>query len=534
MLLRTDTLGSFQALTGLFDILARQNSIPTDRQDAAFSALLQPFEHIKDEAALFEAGRAGAQGLLTAAGRASASPVQEQMTELLVGALRPANPPAPPCPAENFLRIFDQQQLISMDRLFALADGLAKGKVDPATVKAVREQLSRFAEVQSLRGSLSSEERSTLAYGYWSQRHIDQERKFNLGALLKNTQKKDPRAELAPFLRDSLVGLLYAYYAPGGAQLLLANPLFVRSHDFIGAEGSSAEWRETTLAATGWPESGGGRLTGSLIALPYALAEAEQNFLTPKREQALIWTDLAPQMIASVTVARWRNITPEQIRWVALHMERGRTLLAAASLDPAIRPRVLESYGHFTAPARVDWLAGQLAEGDFARVDAAIAPAALYRLGEDPALAGVSRDVPSIEIASLASEHRTDLSPQAIAAAFGTPKPILTHSYRPQLLNFRIFPALMGYSSRILAETWESNGLYYAGLAAETGIPVDELDAYVPAWNRAMIEDIFATHLEDWPALVRSLHTVRENVLQRNRQTAAAQPGLVATSNQGR
>ncbi len=34
------------------------------------------------------------------------------------------------------------------------------------------------------------------------------------------------------------------------------------------------------------------------MTLPYAIAEAEQNFLSPKREQALIWADLVPQLIA--------------------------------------------------------------------------------------------------------------------------------------------------------------------------------------------------------------------------------------------
>ncbi|MGH9640576.1 MAG: hypothetical protein ACRD3Y_10970, partial [Bryobacteraceae bacterium] len=270
---------------------------------------------------------------------------------------------------------------------------------------------------------------------------------------------------------------------------------------------------------------------GSLIDLPYALAEAEQNFLTPKHEQALIWADLAPQIIANVTIVRWRHVAPQQIRWVALHMERGRTLLAAACLDAALRPRVLASFGRFADPGRVDWLSRLLAAGDFARASRAIAPAELYRLAEDPALENVSRDLPSLQIASLASEHRADLSPEAIAAVFGTPKPILRHSYRPKLLNLRIFPALMGYSSRILAETWESDSLYYAALADEAGIPVDELDAYVPVWNENAIENIFATHLEDWPALVRSLHAVSESVLQRNRQPAASAASLAAASN---
>ena len=52
--------------------------------------------------------------------------------------------------------------------------------------------------------------------------------------------------------------------------------------------------------------------------------------------------------------------------------------------------------------------------------------------------------------------------------AFGTPKPTLANSYRPELLNLRTFPTLMGYSSRILAESWESNTLYWAALADET------------------------------------------------------------------
>jgi hypothetical protein len=76
----------------------------------------------------------------------------------------------------------------------------------------------------------------------------------------------------------------------------------------------------------------------------------------------------------------------------------------------------------------------------------------------------------------------------------------------------------MGYSSRILAETWESNNLYYAALAEEAGIPVAQLDAYVPEWNKAVVENIFATHLEDWPALLRSLHVVAGNVMQRQTQ----------------
>ena len=89
------------------------------------------------------------------------------------------------------------------------------------------------------------------------------------------------------------------------------------------------------MFGTGWPANAGGRLVGSLAALPYALAEAEQNFLIPTREQALIWGDLVPQMILSAMIPRWWNVTPLQLHWVGLHMAYAETLLAEGALDTA-------------------------------------------------------------------------------------------------------------------------------------------------------------------------------------------------------
>ncbi len=78
------------------------------------------------------------------------------------------------------------------------------------------------------------------------------------------------------------MGLNYVHYAPPGAQVLYTNPLFVRSHDFIGVQGANSTWKETEVLGSGWPSSAGGKLVGSLVSLPYALAEAEQNFLIPR------------------------------------------------------------------------------------------------------------------------------------------------------------------------------------------------------------------------------------------------------------
>lgn len=527
--LRADEIGTVQALVEIWKILCRQDLIDPSEQDASFVKLITPFVRMKQESEVFDAGQSGVRDLLAAAHQSSTDFHQEQLVTLLVGRLRPAGSNGLVSPAETFLRIFDAQRLIPLDSLFLIANAPRGKAIDPQTLKNVSEQMARLEESQSMRASLSSEERTAMATGYWSDRHIEQEQKLDLESLVHNPEKKDMRGALAPFLRDSLVGIVYCYYAPVGAQVLLTNPTFVRSHDFIGPQGTPMEWRTTDVAGTGWPSSAGGRLTGSLVAVPYALAEAEQNFLTPRREQALIWGDLVPQIIIDETVTRWRNVTPEQLRWVSLHLERGEDLLASAALDPALKPKVLDALGRFLNPAGVEKIADLLQAGNFYAAEVQIPTSELYALAVDPLLSNSSPDTASMEIAKLAAENRSDLSEAGIASAFGTPKPTLTHSYRPCLLHLRTFPALMGYSSRILAETWESDNLFYAALADEAGIPIDQLSSYIPVWNRATVENIFATNLEDWPALLRSLHSVGDRVLQRGQAV-----GEVREPEQGR
>jgi hypothetical protein len=110
---------------------------------------------------------------------------------------------------------------------------------------------------------------------------------------------------------------------------------------------------------------------------------------------------------------------------------------------------------------------------------------------------------------------------EAISRAFGTPKPTLANSYEPELLNLRTFPALMGYSSRIMAESWESNTLYWAELADELSMPPSELNVRIPEWTAKLVERIFASHLEDWPAVLKSLRAVGDDVRAQNRAAVA-------------
>ena len=106
---------------------------------------------------------------------------------------------------------------------------------------------------------------------------------------------------------------------------------------------------------------------------------------------------------------------------------------------------------------------------------------------------------------SSAGSGSPEVADAAISHLFGVPRPKLSRSWRPELLGLALFPALQGYSSRLMAESWESNNLEWARLADETGASPETLNRLVPELTRRMVEKVFATDFEDWPALVRAL-----------------------------
>lgn len=424
-------------------------------------------------------------------------------------------------------RVFDAQRLVSLKVIFDIDDNLeAPSNGGKTNVALVNRLNSRIIDQQPPRSSLSGAERNAMAFGYWVDKHIENERKTNFRAVLDKAgtdavKLKEARGLLASFLRDTLVGLTYIHYAPPGAQVLFTNPHFVRSHDFLGVQGSNQTWRTTEVFGTGWPSSAGGRLVGSLVSLPYALAEAEQNFLIPTREQALIWGDLVPQMIVSAKVPRYWRVTPAQLHYAALHYRAGESLLAQAAVDAELRPRVIHALMRFAPPARAEAVNAHLESGRVPEAIDLVTPAEAFNLAATliQANEGDGSSPQVSEINRLRQALPQELSAAAISQAFGTPKPTLANSYQPQLLSLRTFPTLMGYSSRILAESWESSNIYFAALADEFGMRPAELNIQIPQWTKLAVEKIFATHLEDWPALLRSLRLVGQEMRQSAKQS---------------
>ncbi len=517
--LRSETAGFFQALAGLWQILCRQGSIPEVGADAALWGVVSGFEKIRDARDVFERGREGVAVLLKAAGAGKSHP-EDLLTLLAGGGVSPADPDSAGWAireqvAREMNGILDSQRLIRLEMLFTLADSIEGaahgGKMDFDSADRLDQ---RAAE---MRPQKAKTEAASMSSNRVVERHIEAEYKLKLRKSMERAEGNSAALGaliglLTPFLRDTLVGLNYAYYAPPGAQLLIVSPSFVRSHDFLGIAGTDT-WADTDVESGDSPSGIGGRLEGSLAGLPYALADAEQNFLVPARGQALIWADLAPEMILSAKIPRWWNVTPVEVHFVGLHMRYAESLVAEAALAPAVRATVLHTLGRQLLPARLDAIRAQLENGDVRAALDSIAPVELFALARAAADGGLGGDgLFAHEIGRLQQQWPGCANYDAISHDFGTPKPVLTNSYRTSLLYLRTFPTLMGYSSRLMAETWESSALYWAALADELFLAPPELNVQIPEWTAKVIERIFAGDLDDWPALLRAQRTVGDDV----------------------
>lgn len=524
---RCDAAGITQGLIGLWQIAARQGLIEGAKVDATLNAVLDSLTGLEKSEQLFDSGRKGLGAILAAAGLGKGTDIKQQdALRLLAGGTRAADEDTQQDVVTSLARLFEQQRLVSLDTLFELAadlEGVSKGQKFNAAL--ANKLAARISEVNLPRPALSGAERNSQSFGYYTERHIEEQRRFNLRQKIDKAgtdaaKLEALRGELTPILRDTIVGFNYLFYAPPGAQIMLTNPLFVRSHDFVGMQGAVATWRNTEVYGSGWPSSAGGRLSGSLVNLPYALAEAEQNFMIPTREQALIWGDLVPQMVVTAKVPRWWTTSRQQLHFVSLAMQLGEEMLAEGALDAAQREVALREYERLAPPSHSARVAAALSRKDFRAALAEVQPSELFLMGLRNFENGTSSLAAELRAIRKANPQAT--STAAISRAFGSPKPTLLHSYSPEIVGLRTFPTLMGYSSRIMAESWESNSLYFAALADELGIEPARLNLLVPSWTQKTVERIFATHLEDWPALLRSLRYVGDQI----RSTGPAQAGL--------
>ncbi len=139
---------------------------------------------------------------------------------------------------------------------------------------------------------------------------------------------------------------------------------------------------------------------GSLSGLPYALAEAEQNFLVPTQTQALIWGDLVPEMILTARTARFWTVTPAQMHWVGMHMRLAEDLIAEATLRTGhARADLSQAVDRVASPSRAALVMRLVAAGDARGAIDALTPSEMYTLAASyaarrPARSRQARAVP--------------------------------------------------------------------------------------------------------------------------------------------
>ncbi|HEX5483045.1 MAG TPA: hypothetical protein VFZ08_10525 [Terriglobia bacterium] len=517
--LRANAVGIFQANIGLWQILARQGEI-TD-QNGSWDRVLRPFDHVRTSIQLLSAARDSVHALVSSTSGASGFS-QQELIALLAGP-RQSSPAGQRVRQDLVYRIGSvmlAQRLVSLDTLFALGNGLeqmAHGR--PATPGLIH-LAGDLQELPMPKPLFTSGERASWNYGLFADSHLQAESETNFTKIIRSSRSvkklEETRGQLVPFLRDTLVGLNYAYYQPPGAQVLYNDPNFVRSHDFLGEAltGRDQSWKDPIISGRGWTASGGARLEGSLANLPYALAEVEEDFISPQNVQALIWEDMVSTLLMNSVVPRWWRVTPAELHAVALYQDYGDELVEAAAGNPGLRERVMSILAIRMRPRQADSVEQALSAGQQQEALSRLAPADVFFLAAEfrqrfPGEAGKWGKAGQ-ELDSLARHHPGEVSWERLAQDFGTPHPDLAGTYATNLLSVKPFPTFLGYSSRLLAESWQSNNLYWARLADEMGYPPAMLNVLVPQLTHNMIAKIFATDLDDRPALLRALWATGE------------------------
>jgi hypothetical protein len=94
------------------------------------------------------------------------------------------------------------------------------------------------------------------------------------------------------------------------------------------------------------------------------------------------------------------------------------------------------------------------------------------------------------------------------------PHPALAQSNSCTLLNTGIFPTSGAFEGRLFGESWESSNLYWARLADEKGYSPVMLNILIPDLTRHMVANIFATDIDDWPALLRAMEETGDQFRQ--------------------
>ena len=517
-LLRADTMGTFEANLGLWQIFARQGQIPADQMNESWRQTIEPFGLFASSTQLFDATRNSLLAVVKAAS-GEATVTQDKIIDLLAGPQRPTidSRQVHERLANEIRTVLTDQRLVSVDTLLELGDDFAALTHTPNGIDAARAQglAEELEEARSPRAMFTEAERAEWAPGHEPNRHVMTELHTELRKSISGSEPPKQaalmRGALTPFLRDTLVGLNYAYYEPPGAQILHNSPLLVREHDFLASEsvGQSRAWQAPQLFGIGLTAGNGTHLSGSMAGLPYALAEIEQDFIVPENVQALIWHDTAADLLTTGVVPRWWSTSQDALHATALYQETGEELVKAAAKDAVLRVDVGSILSQRLSPETMDQVNASLAADQVDEAMNNISPEDTFYLAVEFRKRYPDRTnawgQAGTELEALAKRDPSQVDATLLSHDFGVPHPTISQNYGGELLGLRPFPSVMDYASELLAESWESTNLYWARLADEMGYTPVMLNELAPVLTRRMVEKIFGSDFDDWQALIRAM-----------------------------
>ncbi len=515
--LRANALGAFQADVGIWEIFARQGQIPARALNASWQKTVDPFRKVGSENELFDAARSSLKSAVVAAG-GSPEVSEDEVVNLLAG-------PAQSTKvgrrihdqlADRIRGVLDDQRLVSLNTLFGLFDGLNRLAHGQSATGSLLQMAGDLREFELPQPIFTGSERATWSPVVYSSRHAELQVRTDLAKVIRErasaSKLEAARGRLAPFLRDTLVGLNYAYYEPPGAQVLRNNPLFVRAHDFTAASVQGVEniWSAPVSVGIGVTAGGGAFLMGSLADLPYALASMEDDFIAPSHVQALIWRETVPVLLSDAVVPRWWGVSRDQLHAVDLYQRTGEELLTAAATDAQLRGEVTGILADCMTTNRLVQVEDALqSKKSITAFLPKMLPTETFYLGAE-----FHRKFPGREseygeagraLAELARRDPSSINMAKLKRLFGVPHPEIARNEAPSLLFTGMFPVSAGWANRYFGESWESTNLYWARLADEKGYSPAMLNLLVPKLTRNMVANIFGTSMDDWPALLRAM-----------------------------
>ena len=544
--LRGNALGTFQATLGLWQILARQGSIPINAIDSSWQKIIAPYAGVSSATALFDGTHDALKALLLAAGAKDDSS-QGEIVDLLAGPHQesPDGQSVHRVLAQRINSVLEDQRLVSLDTLFALSDGLHEMAQGHGKNNGLLPLAAELREFDLPHPIFTQGEKISWAPPNYTSHHAELQVRTDLTRVIEApgspAELEAARGQLAPFLRDTLVGLNYAYYEPPGAQMLHHNPLFVRSHDFLEAslQGFDQLWGAPLLLGEGTPAGGGAYLVGSLADLSFALATTEQDFIAPEKVQALIWKELVPSLLVAATLPRWWGVTPNELHAVSLYQRSGEELLNSSADNAQLREKVMIILADRMTSQRLAQV-GQalLRPEDVAAMLPQMMPAETSYLavefrarypGESAHWGPANQ-----QLEELRRRYPAEAGWERISKDFGVPHPTLAQTNACELLNIKPFPFFGSYSSRLFGESWESSNLYWGRLADEMGYSPAALNSLIPELTRNAIAKIFATDMEDWPAVLRAMQETGEEFRQGRivslRRASTAAPSMTGNT----